>query len=166
MVRQQHQCHGHEFDQTPGDSERQSSLLCSSPWGHKMSEMTQQLNNNNQNRQRSGIKGIRDQKLREYQAGSTTNWCLSRVCHLPLERLHPGQLQLLTFNMPSRQFRMVNVTLCAPRNVVKQVFRYMCSGTDFKIPILASLHIQKSTKSLMVTSAPPDQQKTFCKTSA
>ena len=159
MVRQQHQCHGHEFNQTPGDSEGQSSLLCSSPWGHKMSEMTQQLNNNNQNRQRS-------RKLREYQAGSTTNWCLSRVCHLPLERLNPRQLQLLTFNMPSRQFRMVNVTLCAPRNVVKQVFRYMFSGTDFKIPILASLHIQKSTKSLMVISAPPDQQKTFCKMSA
>ena len=26
---------GHEFKQTPGDSEGQGSLVCCSPWGHK-----------------------------------------------------------------------------------------------------------------------------------
>ena len=26
---------GHEFEQTPGDSEGQGSLACCSPWGHK-----------------------------------------------------------------------------------------------------------------------------------
>ena len=31
---------GHEFEQTPGDSERQGSLLCCSPQGHKESDMT------------------------------------------------------------------------------------------------------------------------------
>ena len=38
---------GHEFEQTPGDGEGQGSLLCCSPWGHKESDMTEQLNNNN-----------------------------------------------------------------------------------------------------------------------
>ena len=31
--------HGHEFEQTPGDSEEQGSLACCSPWGHKESDM-------------------------------------------------------------------------------------------------------------------------------
>ena len=39
-----HRLNGHEFEQTPGDSERQGSLMCCSPWGHKESDMTKQLN--------------------------------------------------------------------------------------------------------------------------
>ena len=42
-----HQLNGHEFEQTPGDSERQGSLACCSPWGHKESDTTDQLNSNN-----------------------------------------------------------------------------------------------------------------------
>ena len=38
---------GHEFEQTLGDSEGQGSLACCSPWGHKESDTTEQLNNNN-----------------------------------------------------------------------------------------------------------------------
>ena len=34
MVRWQH-LNGHEFEQTPGDSEGQGSLACCSSWGHK-----------------------------------------------------------------------------------------------------------------------------------
>ena len=34
-----------KFDQTPGDSERQGSLTCCSPCGHKELEMTEPLNN-------------------------------------------------------------------------------------------------------------------------
>ena len=30
-----------------GDSEGQGSLACCSPWGHKESDMTERLNNNN-----------------------------------------------------------------------------------------------------------------------
>ena len=30
-----HWLNGYEFEQTPGDSERQGSLGCCSPWGHK-----------------------------------------------------------------------------------------------------------------------------------
>ena len=38
---------GHEFKQTPGNSEEQGSLVCCSPWGCKESQMTEQLKNNN-----------------------------------------------------------------------------------------------------------------------
>ena len=37
---------GHEFEQAPGDSEGQGSLVCCSPWGRKESDTTEQLNNN------------------------------------------------------------------------------------------------------------------------
>ena len=40
MVRQNHQLNGHEFEQTPRDSEGQRSLVCCSPWGYKESERT------------------------------------------------------------------------------------------------------------------------------
>ena len=38
-----HQLHGHEFEQTLGDSEGQESLACYSPWGHKESDRTERL---------------------------------------------------------------------------------------------------------------------------
>ena len=37
---------GHEFGQTPRDSEGQGSLACCSPWSHKESDTTERLNNN------------------------------------------------------------------------------------------------------------------------
>ena len=40
-----HWLNGHEFEQTLGDREGQGSLMCCSPWGHKESDMTLQLNN-------------------------------------------------------------------------------------------------------------------------
>ena len=46
MVRYNHQLNGYEFEQTPGDSEGQGSLVCCRPWRHKESDMTEQLNNN------------------------------------------------------------------------------------------------------------------------
>ena len=36
---------GHEFEQTPGDSGGQKSLVCCSPWDRKESDMTEQQNN-------------------------------------------------------------------------------------------------------------------------
>ena len=35
---------GHEFEQAPGVGDGQGSLACCSPWGHKESDMTEQLN--------------------------------------------------------------------------------------------------------------------------
>ena len=34
---------GHEFEQALGDGEGQGRLVCCSPWGHKCSEMIEQL---------------------------------------------------------------------------------------------------------------------------
>ena len=45
MVGWHYQLNGHEFEQAPGDIEGQGSLVCCSPWGHKESDMTEQLNN-------------------------------------------------------------------------------------------------------------------------
>ena len=47
MVGWHHQLDGHEFEQALGDGEEQGSLAYCSPWGHKESEKTEQLNNNN-----------------------------------------------------------------------------------------------------------------------
>ena len=47
LVEWHHWLRGHEFEQALGDGEEQRSLACCSPWGHKESEMTEQLNNNN-----------------------------------------------------------------------------------------------------------------------
>ena len=41
-----HRLNGHEFEQTPGDSEGQGRLVCCSPRGRKELDMTFQLNNN------------------------------------------------------------------------------------------------------------------------
>ena len=47
-----HRLSGHEFEQTPGDSEGQGSQVCCSPWDHKESDRAERLNNNN------GVKGL------------------------------------------------------------------------------------------------------------
>ena len=47
MVGCHHQLNGHEFEQTPGDSEGQGTLACYSPWGHKELDTTEQLNDKN-----------------------------------------------------------------------------------------------------------------------
>ena len=35
---------GHRFEQALGVGDRQGSLVCFSPWGHKESDMTEHLN--------------------------------------------------------------------------------------------------------------------------
>ena len=47
MVGWYHRLNGHEFDQAPEDGKGQGSLVGCSPWGHKESDTTQQLNDNN-----------------------------------------------------------------------------------------------------------------------
>ena len=41
MLGGQHRFNGHEFKQTPGDSEGQGSLVCCGPWGCKESYTTE-----------------------------------------------------------------------------------------------------------------------------
>ena len=47
MVGWHHRLDGYEFEQALGIDEGQGSLVCCSPWGHKESDTTEQLNNNN-----------------------------------------------------------------------------------------------------------------------
>ena len=44
MVGWHHQLDGHEFEQIPGVGDGQGSLAICSAWGHKESDMTEQLN--------------------------------------------------------------------------------------------------------------------------
>ena len=46
MVGWHHQLNGHEFEQTPRDSEGQGSLVNCHPWGHKESDTNEWLNKN------------------------------------------------------------------------------------------------------------------------
>ena len=46
MVGWHHRLNGHEFEQAPGVGDGQGGLACWSPWGHKESDMAEQLNNN------------------------------------------------------------------------------------------------------------------------
>ena len=47
MVGWHHQLNGQEFEQAPGDGERQGGLARCSPWGHRESDTTEPLNSNN-----------------------------------------------------------------------------------------------------------------------
>ena len=44
MVGWHHRLDRHEFEWTLGVSDGQGDLVCCSPWGHKESDMTEQLN--------------------------------------------------------------------------------------------------------------------------
>ena len=44
MVGWHHRLYGHEFEQAPGIGDGQGGLVCSIPWGHKESNMTERLN--------------------------------------------------------------------------------------------------------------------------
>ena len=46
MIGWHHQLNGHEFEQTPGDSEGRGSLVCWSPWCCKKLDTTEWLKNN------------------------------------------------------------------------------------------------------------------------
>ena len=43
MVGWHHWLDGHEFEQAPGVGDGQGGLVCCSPWGHKVSDMTEPL---------------------------------------------------------------------------------------------------------------------------
>ena len=44
MIGWHHQLNGHEFEQAPEVSDRQGSLVCCSPWGGRVLDMTERLN--------------------------------------------------------------------------------------------------------------------------
>ena len=44
MVGWHHRLNGHEFEQVPGDGEKQGRLVCCSTWGRKELDMIEPLN--------------------------------------------------------------------------------------------------------------------------
>ena len=57
MVGWHHRLDGHEFEQTPGVGDGQGSLACCSPWGHRESAMSVQLNGTELNLGFGGMRG-------------------------------------------------------------------------------------------------------------
>ena len=53
MIGWHHRLNGHEFEQALGDGEGQGGLACCSPWGHKESDTTEQLNNDSCTREQA-----------------------------------------------------------------------------------------------------------------
>ena len=51
MIGWHHELNGHEFEQAPGDGKGEGSLACCNPWGHRESDMTEQLNNKSKARE-------------------------------------------------------------------------------------------------------------------
>ena len=51
-----HSLNGHEFEQTPGDTEGQSSLMCCSPWDRRIGH---RLNNKMKIAKMKTLKGIK-----------------------------------------------------------------------------------------------------------
>ena len=65
MVGWHYQLNGHQFEQAPGDSEGQGSLMCCSPWGHKESDMTATEQQPQQQEEHSGSQWL-DSGQRSY----------------------------------------------------------------------------------------------------
>ena len=57
MVGRHHRLNGHEFEQAPGDGDRQGGLACCSPWGHKESDTTERLSSSNNENMRTVVFG-------------------------------------------------------------------------------------------------------------
>ena len=92
----------------------------------------------------SGLQSMGSQRVGHNWATSlhfTSNNNNEGICHLPLQRLNPVLLQLLTFNTLWGSSGWSDA-FCAPGNLVEQVFRYLdVFRKDFKISVLASPHI-------------------------
>ena len=82
MVGWHHQFSGHELEQALGDSERQGSLVCCSPWGRKESDTTEPLSSS-RSRQRHGV-GSASQSARFPRVGT--------LVALSCPQLHAEQL--------------------------------------------------------------------------
>ena len=50
--------HGHKFEQTLRDSKGQGNLECCSPWGHEVLDMTERLNDNEQQEVRGSMETV------------------------------------------------------------------------------------------------------------
>ena len=77
MVGWHHRPNGHEFEQAPGDTERQRSLACCSLWGGKELNTTEELKSLlikvNEESEKVGLK-LNIQKTKIMASGPITSW--------------------------------------------------------------------------------------------
>ena len=90
-----HRLDEYEFEQTLGDSEGQGSLVCCSPWGHKESDTTEWLNNNN---------------------NVWTTWCLLLI--FPQCKIDPAFLRVTwtlvcIFGLGQQKFHELDSNICS-----------------------------------------------------
>ena len=90
MVGWHHQLDGHEFEQDLGAGDGQGSLACCSPWGHKESDTTEQLNYQHtpSNVYAMILKLIKTRHHHNSRGWHWPNTCLYRTVHLPPQRVH------------------------------------------------------------------------------
>ena len=104
MVGWCHRLNGHEFEQTLGDGEGQGSLACCSPRGHKESDTTYRLDNDNNNSRVQAAKPRGGSSLcamwlvtEEFRGMSCVDLPSGRVNEKVLLRYKPYHLSLCCF---------------------------------------------------------------------
>ena len=88
----------HELGQTLGDGEGQGGLVCCSPWGHKESDTTRQLNNNKEKPSPKRCKNF-VVFFRDLQKRGTHPNLQSKICGKPLALLSWPCSALLKFSL-------------------------------------------------------------------
>ena len=79
MIGWHHQLNGHEFEQAPGASKGWGSLACCSPWGHKESNTTQQLNNSSNKQKKLVLHSCNSLSYLDCQESSFSSITLIKV---------------------------------------------------------------------------------------
>ena len=104
MVGWCHRLNGHEFEQTLGDGEGQGSLACCSPRGHKESDTTYRLDNDNNSSRVQAAKPRGGSSLcamwlvtEEFRGMSCVDLPSGRVNEKVLLRYKPYHLSLCCF---------------------------------------------------------------------
>ena len=98
-----HRCNGNKLGQTSGDGKGQRGLVCYSPWGHKESDTTGWLNNNNSS------------NIFRNNSYMMIKWILSQECKVGLT----FKYQSMQFNMLTTQKRKNIIISIDPERLVE-----------------------------------------------
>ena len=128
-----HQLNGHEFEQTPGDSEGQGSLACCSPWGRKESDMTERLNNKSEisfGKQKWAMIGS------ERAGGTTSGWVIRKTSGKIRPEVGSGGQRVSRAESRGRAFQAKGIACGEGRRLVPASFSNL---QDFSTSALVSL---------------------------
>ena len=105
MVGWHHQLNGHEFEEALGDGEGQGSLVCCSPWGHKGSDTTEQLNNNSN---LWNVQYIHRQQKPHWSQFPGMSAGTERFCRVEQRCYNPSPLPICQVRWPLQPFPQVS----------------------------------------------------------